>query len=405
MSSIKPLTGKFSDFSGIVLKAAAAGKLDAIKHYLKINPDWLNQVGPHGRTLLWEAAYKGRAEVVAWLIKAGADVSPIGSYYTPMHVELSAVAAARHAGHEKVVTILEKHGAKDDFYAACHRGDVSSMKKFTARNKSIINHAMGDQSPRPRMGYHPIHYAVVGGHFPAVEFLIERGARVAEHMPLVLDWCEINRSRIAPLIRAAAEKEKPGSTRKQKTKPGVPAIDQPDWLGYPELVDASRGNHNATDDPDRIQILLDRGANINVTDYKGKTAMHRASQAGFLRITQLLIDRGGDLEIADNKNETPIFDAIYHARLATIALLIKNNANREQRNHRGDTPIFAAARGKCLETFKLLVKAQARLDVVNDRNQSLIDILSRSRNSHPERRQMLKLAQQRLTRKPPRKSK
>ena len=57
---IKPLKGKFSDFSGIVLKAAARGHIEAVHHYLSINPDWLNAEGPHGRTLLWEAAYKNR---------------------------------------------------------------------------------------------------------------------------------------------------------------------------------------------------------------------------------------------------------------------------------------------------------------------------------------------------------
>ena len=79
MARIKPLTGKFGDFSGIVLKAAASGNLEAVLHYLEVNPDWLNQEGPHGRTLLWEAVYKGRTEVVKELLTRGADVRPIGS--------------------------------------------------------------------------------------------------------------------------------------------------------------------------------------------------------------------------------------------------------------------------------------------------------------------------------------
>ena len=79
---IKPLTGNAGDFSGIVLKAAARGDVEAVKHYLKINPDWLNQEGPHGRTLLWEAVYKGRTSFVSEILKMGADVNPIGSYYT-----------------------------------------------------------------------------------------------------------------------------------------------------------------------------------------------------------------------------------------------------------------------------------------------------------------------------------
>ena len=91
---IKPLTGNFGDFSGIALKAAAAGHVEAVLHYLQLHPEWLNREGPHGRTLLWEAAYRGRNPMIEQLIQLGACVRPIGSYYTPMLVELSALATA-----------------------------------------------------------------------------------------------------------------------------------------------------------------------------------------------------------------------------------------------------------------------------------------------------------------------
>lgn len=112
MAKIKSLTGKFGDFSGIVLKAAASGNVEAVQHYLSINPNWLNQVGPHGRTLLWEAAYKGRTQLVAELIKCGSDVNAWGSYYTPMLVELSALAVAREAGRADLVALLKSTTSK-----------------------------------------------------------------------------------------------------------------------------------------------------------------------------------------------------------------------------------------------------------------------------------------------------
>ena len=110
MVAVKPLTGKMGDFSGIVLKAAARGDREAVRHYLKINPNWLNQEGPHGRTLLWEATYKGRLDLVAELIELGADVHSLGSYYTPMLVELSPLAVAREAGRDELVKLLESRG-------------------------------------------------------------------------------------------------------------------------------------------------------------------------------------------------------------------------------------------------------------------------------------------------------
>ena len=403
-SNFKPLTGNFGDFSGIVLKAAANGKLTAVKHYLKINPDWLNQIGPHGRTLLWEAAYKGRTAVVKWLIGQGADIHAIGSYYTPMCVELSALAAARYAGRDQVAELLLENGARDDFFAACHRGDTDAMIAFKKKNKNIHNRPVANRTASPRMGYHPIHYAVVGGHLPAVQLLIQWGAEIAVHMPLILDWCEINRSTI-PVLKQQAEKEKPGSTDRPVRVPGLPNIDQPNWLGFPPLVDACRGNHNATDDPRRVQELLSQGANINMIDYKGKSALHRAAQAGFLAITKLLIENGADVELKDKNQQTPLFDAASYGRTKTVLLLIAEGANKEHLDYRGDTPLFAAARGKHEETFATLLKSRCQRNHQNEKGQSVADILSKARHLTPARKRMSKMLDQIKSIRPPRKSK
>ena len=37
-------------------------------------PDWLLRVGSHGRTMLWEAAYRGWLAMVEWLLDRGAEV-------------------------------------------------------------------------------------------------------------------------------------------------------------------------------------------------------------------------------------------------------------------------------------------------------------------------------------------
>ena len=90
---------------------------------------------------------------------------------------------------------------------------------------------------------------------------------------------------------------------------------------WPALVDECRGNHNAPDEPRRIRKLLERGSDVNVRDYKGKTALHRAAQAGFLKIPRLLLEHDADLEARNEKGETPLFDAAFHGRCATLRLL------------------------------------------------------------------------------------
>ena len=392
---IKPLTGNAGDFSGIVLKAAARGDSAAVNEYLKVNPEWLNMEGPHGRTLLWEAAYKGRHELVEKLIALGADVNPLGSYYTPMLVELSALAVARAAGRDELVQLLEQHGATDDLYAACYRGDLDSINRFLADDSQAVHRPARDAPPHPRMGYHPVHYAVVGQQSGALRLLVGYGADISEHLPLLIDWSDGNRDLIRYLREQSGRKQptqkKSAATRAEpeSNQGHVPAIDRPDWMGFPLLVDACRGNHNAPDDPERVKELLKRGANVNVIDHKGKTPLHRSSQAGFIKITTLLLKQGAELEIADLKGCTPIFDAAHHGRVEALKLLIDRGASIHHTEARGETPLFAAARGGRAEAFEVLLEAGADVTHKNARGKTVFDVVGGSRAMNAGRQQIL----------------
>ena len=69
MTTLK-LTGK-NDLLYVVLPAAARGNLAGIRKLLKRDPSWIYAIGPHGRTMLWEAAYKARMETVEFLLEHG----------------------------------------------------------------------------------------------------------------------------------------------------------------------------------------------------------------------------------------------------------------------------------------------------------------------------------------------
>ena len=388
---IKALTGNHGDFSGIVLKAAASGNAAAIRHYLTVNPDWLNQEGPHGRTMLWEAAYKGRTELVAELIELGADVNPLGSYYTPMFVELSAVAVARLAGRKELVSLLEANGASDDLFAACHRGDLVAMVQFLDADPKAVDRPARECDSPGRMGWHPIHYAVVGGHFDAVKLLVERGADIGPHLELLVDWGEHSPKIVKYVTQRAAEEgfELPNPVAEE------PEVDRPDQWGFPALVDACRGNHNAQDDPVRVQNILDQGANVNITDHKGKTPLHRAGQAGFVEITNLLLDRGADCEIPDNSHATPLFDAVEYGRDAVARLLLDHGANIEHEDERGETPLFIACRKGHVEVARVLLTAGANIMHRNTKGKMASEVIKLSGPKQTEKAEILDLLKER----------
>ena len=246
------------------------------------------------------------------------------------------------------------------------------------------------------MGYHPIHYAVAGKKLGAMKLLVGSGANVEDHMELLDHW-SADTPELKRYLKSLDGTRKAGKRSRDTpaVDKSVPEIDRPDWMGFPPLVEACRGNHNAPDDPTRVTKLLKRGANVNIIDHKQKTPLHRSSQAGFMKITALLLQHGALLEAVDEKGCTPIFDAAHHGRTPVVQLLLENGANLSHTDQRGETPLFAAARGGRDETFAFLLDSGADPSLKNKRGQSLAEIVSAARMRTPGRQRILEILQAR----------
>ena len=95
-------TGNASDFLKIGVAAAARGDIDSVREILKAKPAWIKRRGSHGRTMLWEAAHRGRLEMVKYLCRRKADIDACGTHYTPYFVEVSCYCIARHKRRHEV---------------------------------------------------------------------------------------------------------------------------------------------------------------------------------------------------------------------------------------------------------------------------------------------------------------
>ena len=93
-------------------------------------------------------------------------------------------------------------------------------------------------------------------------------------------------------------------------------------MGSPELVNRGLGNHNLPYDTVRVQKLLEAGAEVNIKDARGKTTLHRASQARFTKIPNLLLQSGAGVNCADANGETLLFDAVRAGFFFTVTLLL-----------------------------------------------------------------------------------
>lgn len=61
------------------------------------------------------------------------------------------------------------------------------------------------------------------------------------------------------------------------------------------LFQAIEGGHK-----DTVQLMLERGADINTIDYSGNSALHVAAMKGLINISSMLLKQGANFEIANN---------------------------------------------------------------------------------------------------------
>jgi len=262
-----------------------------------------------------------------------------------MLAEVSPRTAAVLAGHEEVVDLLEAHGASLDFHDACYLGEAEHVQRRLDTGVHIAS------APKPEgtdaAASAPVFYAVAGCQAQVLHRILEHpGCLQGVAGGLLLRWAAWRRSSeiLELLLRKGLLPADSGITdwaidpelRRLADAHGHPVdIDAPNWLGFPALVDACRGNHNQTDDPGRVLPILVLRASVHVRDHRGKTALHRASQAGFTRITQLLLEWGAGLDESDQKGETPLFDAVRAGRAGAVSLLIAAGADPDRLNLRG----------------------------------------------------------------------
>jgi ankyrin repeat protein len=125
---------------------------------------------------------------------------------------------------------------------------------------------------------------------------------------------------------------------------------------------------------DLVKLLLGKGANVNLADDGGTTALIEAvGRRGpeYTAIAKLLIARGADIH-ADH--DAAIFAAAGQAEPEIVKLLLSNGAPVNARNQERDnnTVLMEAASGSSVETMQLLLAAGADVKAVNEKGENAL---------------------------------
>ena len=104
-------------------------------------------------------------------------------------------------------------------------------------------------------------------------------------------------------------------------------VKEEDHGNVPIHVASSKGNLAL------VQLLIDHGANIDLTDIFGNAALHYACDKGQKDVLALLIKVGADIELADNRGNTPLHHACTADNLNCVNQLLKAGATPDHEDH------------------------------------------------------------------------
>lgn len=114
----------------LILKAAKAGDLIAVRKLLAESPSLAGACDEHGATALHLAAWKGHTQIAAALLAAGAKVT---AQWEDDHIGGTPLHAAAHGNQRAAAELLLQHGADPHAVSGSGRSVLDETSFHNAR--------------------------------------------------------------------------------------------------------------------------------------------------------------------------------------------------------------------------------------------------------------------------------
>lgn len=266
-----------------------------------------------GRTPLNVAASYGGSAVVDVLLQHGVDVYVADKY------GMTALDYAISSGCGNVAaTIYKRSGREFKLHEAAARGKVSVIRQILAQDKNSIR--MTDDSGRT-----PVYTAAALGQLDATRALIDAGSNVnvsdesgTTSLQLAVDHGSTS---VARLLLARGADPDAGKCRR---------------LSPPLLLVSMR------DDLEIAKLLLHCGANPDIVDDDGNTALHKAAEFGKRDMIEMLLACGANPNFKGEDGFTPLHIAVNKRQSGIASLLMSRGADVNARLDNGKTPLMLA---------------------------------------------------------------
>ncbi|XP_073505669.1 ankyrin repeat and KH domain-containing protein 1-like [Phyllobates terribilis] len=292
-----------------------------------------------GFTPLILAATAGHAGVVEILLDKGADIEAQSERTkdTPLSLSCS-------GGRQEVVELLLSRGANKEHrnvsdytpLSLAASGGYVNIIKILLNAGAEINSRTGS-----KLGISPLMLAAMNGHVPAVKLLLDMGSDINAQI-------ETNRNTALTLACFQGRAEVVSLLLDRKAN-----VEHRAKTGLTPLMEAASGGYAEVG-----RVLLDKGADVNSPPVPSSrdTALTIAADKGHYKFCELLINRGAHIDVRNKKGNTPTWLAANGGHFDIVQLLVHAGADVDAADNRKITPLMSAFRKGHLKVVQFLVK-------------------------------------------------
>lgn len=128
---------------------------------------------------------------------------------------------------------------------------------------------------------------------------------------------------------------------------------------------------------DVIKFLIEQGADVDGGKLSAsESPLMKAARKGYVEMANYLLEKGANIEATDYWGNTPLNFAAWEGKLETVELLVEKGANVNAKNELNWTPLMQAAIERYDKIVQFLLKHGASVDVIDKEKGATVLILA-----------------------------
>jgi len=136
-------------------------------------------------------------------------------------------------------------------------------------------------------------------------------------------------------------------------------------------------------DPAMVELLINRGARLDVRDRRKNSALNKAAKLGYPEMITLLVEYGADLESKNSYQYTPLMTAATTRRKSVVSELLRLGAQVDNATTLDTTALANASYSGYADIMEVLLDAGANINMVN-KQESKTPLMFTAENGHIE---------------------